>query len=171
MPLLLPVLTLMSLWGKWMQWYLSFLVERLITRLEVPMSPVGIPTNSLRNLLPLLQQLSHPVSEEMLLMVSPMILILLTILLSHHLKKMNLKGKTPLSQLTLLLLRVILLLLLLLLLLLKKSICLCLILSIGLRRKTKPMLKRWERPSLKPRSTFLYSTLFSRRYSVDAFIC
>jgi len=78
-----------------------------------------------------------PVSQGMLLMVSPMILIL-TILLSYHLKKMSLKRKAPLSQLTLLLLRVIIPLFLLL----KKSVCLCLLFPIGLRRKTKPILRR-----------------------------
>jgi len=86
----------------------------------------------------LLQKLVHPVSQRMLLMVSSMILIL-TILLSHRLRMKSLKRKTPLIQLTVLHLRA---LLLLLLLLLRKSICLYLLFLIGLRRKTKLMLRR-----------------------------
>ena len=122
------------------------------------MNPTGILTNSFKTLilLLLLQNLDHPVSQGMLLIVSPMILIVFRFL-SHLLRKRNLKRKNLLIQLIFHFLRI-----LLPLLLLRKSIFLYLLFPIGLKRNIKLMLRREERSSLKSKSTFLYSMLFNR---------
>jgi len=143
---------IVSQWGKWMQWYFSALVE--IHYQQKSPNKLCWYSNQFSKILLLLlhlQKLVHLVSQGMLLMVPPMILILI-FLLSHRLRKRSLKRKTPLIQLTLHLLRV---LLLLLLLLLRKSICLYLLFPIGLRRKIKLMVTRCERPSLKSKSISL----------------
>ena len=140
-----------------MQLYLFDLIERLITNWKILMNPVCILTNSFKILLLLLLlKLVHPVSQVMLLIVSPMILVLLY-LLSYLLTNRSLKTKISLIQLILHLLRIFLLLLLL-----KKSIHLYLLFPIGLKRKIKLILRRWERISLKSKSTFFYSMLFSK---------
>ena len=77
--------------------YLSVLVERLITKCEILMNLAGILTNSKILLHLLLKRLVHPVSQGILLTVSPMLQIVLP-LLSHLVRKRSFKKKTPLAQ-------------------------------------------------------------------------